>query len=153
MRMAVAAFFAIDAVLLVITTVIFVNHDSMLKVMQTQGSLNNLPSGTDVNTIVNVSLAVAYAIIVVIALVYGFVALGSYLGWRWMFWVALVVLGLTSIGVFTNLGNFANPNGTEIPVWGLVLNEIFSLVALGLFVWLLIGVITRGPWAMRKLGA
>ena len=153
MRMGVAAFFAVDALLLLVTTFIFINHDSLLKVMQAQGSLNNLPAGTDVNSVVNIGLAFAYGVVVIIALIYLFVALGSYLGWRWMFWVALVVLGLTGIGVFTNLGNFANPNGTEIPVWGLVLDEIFSVIALGLFVWLLIAAITRGPWAMKRPGA
>lgn len=153
MRVSVAAFLAIQAVFAVISTILFVNHDSLVKVMQAQGSFNNLPAGTDQNSVVNIALAFAYGLVVVIALIYLLCALGSYLGWRWMFWVVLVLLGLSSIGALTNLANFANPNNTETPVWGIVINEIFSLGSLGFFVWMLIAIITRGPWAMKKVGA
>lgn len=153
MKLAVAAFLTVQAIFSVVGTVIFVNHDSLLRVMQAQGSLNNLPAGTDVNNIVNIGLVFAYGFVVLIALIFLFAAVGSYLGWRWMFWVVLVVLGLSSIGVITNLVSIGNPNATETPVWALIVDELFSLIALGLFVWMLIAAITRGPWAMKRVGA
>lgn len=153
MKLAVAVYLAANALFSVIGTLIFVNHDSLLRVMQAQGSLNNLPAGTDVNSVVNVGLAFAYAIVVIVALVFLFAAVGSYLGWRWIFWVVLVVLGFSSIGAITNLVSISRPNLTETPVWALVVDELFSLAALGLFVWMLIAIITRGPWAMKKPGA
>ena len=153
MRLGVAAYLVVQALFSVIGTIIFVNHDSLLRVMQAQGSLNNLPAGTDVNSVINIGLAFAYGVVIIIALIFLFCALGSYLGWRWMFWAVLVVLGLSSIGAITNLVTLTRPNSTEIPTWGIALNELFSLIALGLFVWMLIAAITRGPWAMRKLAA
>lgn len=153
MKLAVAAFLVVQTLFSVIGTIAFINHDSLLRVMQAQGSLNNLPAGTDVNNIVNIGLAFAYATVVVIAIIFLVAALGSYLGWRWMFWVVLVLFGLSSIGIITNLASIGNANATETPVWALVVDELFSVIALGLFIWMLIAAITRGPWAMKKVGA
>lgn len=81
------------------------------------------------------------------------VALGAYLRWRWMFWGALIVTGLGGIGALTNLSNFANPSRSYSPIWGVAVNELLSLASLALFVWLLVGVIKFGPWAMKRPSA
>jgi len=150
MQMAVAAYFVLTTMFSVLSTLIFINHDSLLKVMQAQG---NLPQGTDIGQVVNIALGVVYAVLVFFAIIYLVAAIGSYLGWRWMFWAVLVLLGFGSIGAITNLGNFSRPNQTEVPVWGIAVSEVFSLIALALFVWLIVGLVKYGPWAMKKPGA
>jgi len=149
MQMAVAAYFVLTTIFSVLSTLIFINHDSLLKVMQAQGSL---PQGTDIGQVVNIALGVVYAFLVFFAILYLVAAIGSYLGWRWMFWAVLVLLGFGSIGAITNLGNFSRPNQTELPVWSIAVSEVFSLIALALFVWLIVGLVKYGPWAMKKPG-
>jgi hypothetical protein len=150
MQLAVAAFFVLETLLSVVTSALFINHDSMLRVLQAQGT--SIPPGTDVNTIVNVSLVFAWIVVAVIGVLDLVAALGSFLGWRWMFWVALVLNGLAAIGAATNLRTFANPNSSPVPTWGVAIGEVFSLVSLGLFIWMLIAVIRFGPWAMKRPG-
>ena len=53
MQMAVAAYFVLTTMFSVLSTLIFINHDSLLKVMQAQG---NLPQGTDIGQVVNIAL-------------------------------------------------------------------------------------------------
>lgn len=149
MQLASAGLLAISAVFSLITTFIFINHDSMLRVMQAQGSL---PPGSNIDQVVSIALFVAYAFVILIVVAYLAAALGSYLGWRWMFWVVLVLFGFGAIGAFTNLANFGRSNMTEVPTWALAVNEVFYIASAVLFVWLLVGVITRGPWAMKKPG-
>ena len=150
MQLATAGFFVLEAIVSLGVTALTVNHDSMLRAMQAQGSL---PSGTDANTVVNVGLGFAYFFIGLFLVLELFVALGSYLRWRWIFWVALIVSGLGGIGAVTNLGNFTNPDRSYIPLWGIAVNEVFALGSLALFIWLLVGRIKFGTWAMKKPGA
>ena len=149
MQLAAAGFFVVEAVYSIVTSAIFINHDTMVRVLQAQ---NNLPAGSDVNQIASISLFFAWAFVVVFAILWLVAAVGSYLGWRWMFWVALVLFGLGAIGALTNLANFANPDRTQVPLWGTAISEVFGIASAALFVWLLVGVITRGPWAMKRPG-
>lgn len=149
MQLAAAGLFVIEAVYSVLTSFIFLNHDAIVKVLQAQG---NLPAGTDINSIANISLFFAWLFIVLFGIVWLFAALGSYQGWRWIFWVDLVLFGFGAIGALTNLANFANPDKTQVPLWGIAISELFGIASAALFVWLLIGVIRFGPWAMKKPG-
>jgi hypothetical protein len=150
MQLAVAAFFVLETLLSILTSALFINHDSMLRVMQAQGT--SIPPGTDVSAIVNISIVFAWIVVVVIGVLDLVAALGSFLGWRWMFWVALVLNGLAAIGGVTNLRTFANPNSSPVPIWGVSVGEVFSLIGLGLFIWMLIAAIRFGPWAMKRPG-
>ncbi len=149
MQLTVAGFFALNAAYTVISSAIYINHDSMLRVIKAQG---NMPSGTDPETVVGVSLFFAFAFIVFFAVLALAAALGSYLGWRWMFWVALVLFGFGSIGAVTNLFSFSRPATTEFPIWALGVSELFGIASAALFVWLLIAAVKFGPWAMKRPG-
>lgn len=151
MQLAAAGLFIVEAVYSVVTSLIFINHDSMLKALQAQGT--QFPSGTDVNTVVNIGIATAIGFVIFFAILELIAAIGSFLGWRWMFWAALVLFGLGGIGALTNLGTFAHPSTSPIPIGAVAVSELLSLVSLGLFVWMLVGVIKYGPWAMKKPGA
>lgn len=150
MQLAAAGLFVCAAIYSVISTLIFVNHDSMLRAIKAQGT--RIPAGTDIDTIVNFSIGFAIGVVVLFAVIELVVAAGSYFGWRWMFWVAIVLFALSGLGAVFNLAAFARPSTTTTPVWGLVVTEIFSLASLGMFIWLLIGVIKFGPWAMKRPG-
>lgn len=151
MQLSVAGFFVVETLFSILTSALFINHDSMLRVLQAQGT--SIPAGTDINTIINVSIVFAWVAVGVIGVIELAAALGSYLGWRWMFWVVLVVLALGAIGAVTNIGTFARPQSSPVPTWGVAISEVLSVVSLGLFIWLLIGAIKFGPWAMKKPGA
>ena len=150
MQLASAGLFGIAAVVTVLTTVIFVNHDSMLRAIHAQGT--QIPARTDIDTVVNVAIAFAYGVAIFIALIEAVVAVGSYLGWRWMFWAALVLNGLTGIYSLINIPALFVSDRSAVPLGGLVFGELLDLLALALFVWMLVGVIKYGPWAMRRPG-
>ena len=150
MQLISAALFALSAVISVISTFIYVNHDSMLSAIKAQGT--QVPPGTDIDTIVNFSIAVAYGVVIFFAVLELVAAVGSYLGWRWIFWAALVLFGLSGISAFTNLASLANPNRSAVPIAGVVVSEVFALLGLAMFVWMLIAVIRYGPWAMKRPG-
>jgi len=150
MQLITAALFAISAISGVVTTIAFVNHDSVLRAIHAQGT--QVPAGTDIDTVVNVTIGITYGVAIFFSLLYLVAALGSYLGWRWMFWAALVLYGLSGITVFTNIGSFANPDRSPIPVTGLIVSELFAVLGLAMFVWMLIATIRYGPWAMKKPG-
>ena len=150
MQLGVAAYFVVSTLLAILTSALFINHDSMLKVMQAQGT--QVPAGTDLNTVINISIVFAWVAVGFIGILELIAALGSYLGWRWMFWVVLVLCAFGAIGAVTNLGTFAHPQSSPIPTWGVAISEVLSIVGLGLFIWLLIGAIRYGPWAMKRPG-
>lgn len=150
MQLITAALFVISAITSVISTLVFVNHDSMLAALKAQGT--QVPAGTDLDTVVNISLGITYGIVIFFAVLELVAATGSYLGWRWMFWAALVLFGLSGISAFTNLASLANPSKSPVPTGGLIASELFALLSLAMFVWMLVAAIKYGPWAMRKPG-
>jgi hypothetical protein len=149
MQLASAGFFAAQVLLSIFTAALYINHDSMLKVIQAQG---NLPQGTDPETVVSFAIFIGWATVVVVSILGLVAALGSYLGWRWMFWVVLVLCGLNGIGAITNLSYFVKPEASPMPTWAIALDEVFAIAGVALFIWLLIGVIRFGPWAMKRPG-
>jgi hypothetical protein len=151
MQLAAAGLFAVEAVSSVIVTVAFVNHDSMLKAINAQGT--KIPAGTSVDTIINIAIASTIGVVVFWAVCQLVGAVGSYLGWRWMFWAALVLFGLGGLGALTNLATLFRPDTSPIPLPAELVSELLSILSLALFVWMLIGMIKFGPWAMKKPGS
>jgi hypothetical protein len=150
MQLAAAGLFALSAIVGVITTFAFVNHDSMLRAVHAQGT--QIPTGTDIDTIINATVAFTYVVAIVFAVLDLVAAVGSYLAWRWMFWAVLVLCGLSTIGALINLRSFANADQSPVPVGGLAVSELIAILGAALFVWLLVGLIKYGPWAMKKPG-
>ena len=151
MQLASAALFGVEAVYSVVTSLIFINRDTMLKAIQAQGT--QLPSGTSVDTVINIAIGTTIAVVVFFAVLELVAAVGSYLGWRWMFWAALILFGLGGLGAFTNLPTLFKPDTSPIPLPAVLVSELASILSLAMFVWMLIGVIKFGPWAMKKPGA
>jgi len=78
------------------------------------------------------------------------VMVGSFIGWRWMFWAALIVFGIGGIGTFTNLGTIFKPQTSPVPISALVVGEVFSVLDLAMCVWMLVAAVKFGPWATQK---
>jgi len=151
MQLVAAALFVVAAVYSVVTTLLFVNHDTMLRALQAQGA--QFPAGTDMDAIVNVSIAVSIGFVICIGILQLIAAVGSYLGWRWMFWAALVLFGLGGLSALGDIGTLMKPSTSPVPIGAVVVSELLALASLGMFVWMLAGAIKFGPWAMRKPSA
>jgi uncharacterized membrane protein len=151
MQLAAAALFVLEAVSSVLITLLFVNHDSVLRALQAQGT--QVPQGTTVDTVVNFTIGITIGVACFFAVLELLGALGSFLGWRWMFWAALVLFGLGGLNAFTNLASILKPNTSPLPLGGLLVSELSAILSLAMFLWMLAGVIKFGPWAMRKPGA
>jgi hypothetical protein len=148
MQLGAAALFVLEAVSSVVISLLFVNHDRVLRALQAQGT--QIPEGTDIDTIVNFTIAFTIGVVCFFAVLELVGAVGSFLGWRWMFWAALVLFGLGGLTTFTNLVSIFKPETSPLPIAGLLLNELSGILSLAMFVWMLAGVIKFGPWAMRK---
>jgi hypothetical protein len=150
MQLGAAALFVFEAVSSVAIALIFINHDSMLRALQAQGT--QIPQGTSIDTVVNLAIGVGIAVVIFFAVLELVGAAGSFLGWRWMFWAALVLFGFGALSTFTNLTTLLKPDTSPVPVPGLLVSELSGILSLAMFVWMLAGVIKFGPWAMRKPG-
>ena len=150
MQLAAAGLFAVSAISGLVSTFAFVNHDSVLRAVHAQGT--QIPTGTDIDTIVNATVAFTYGVAIFFAVLDVVAAVGSYLAWRWMFWAVFVLCGLSTIGALINLRSFANADQSPVPVGGLVVSELIGILGAALFVWLLVGLVKYGPWAMKRPG-
>lgn len=148
MQLAAAALFALEAVSSVAITLLTVNHDNMLRALQAQGT--QIPQGTSVDTVVNFAIFITIVVVCFFAVLELVGAVGSFLGWRWMFWAALVLFAFGGLGAFTNLLTLAKPDTSALPFGGLIVSEISGILSLAMFVWMLVGLVKFGPWAMRK---
>src|ERR1700737_477597 len=63
MQLAAAGLFVVDAVYSVVVSVIFINHDSMLRAINAQGT--TIPAGTGVDTVINIAIISTIAVGVV----------------------------------------------------------------------------------------
>jgi hypothetical protein len=150
MQLASAGLLALSALSGIVLSIAFLNHDSVLRALQANGT--QVPPGTDINTLVNVTIGIAWAAVAAFGLLQLVAAVGSYLGWRWMFWGALVLFALSGLSAITNLGALTNANRSTSPIGALVWNELVALASLAMFIWMLIGAIKFGPWAMKRPG-
>lgn len=151
MQLAAAALLAIEAVYSVATTVIFTNHDAIKKALGAQGT--QIPPNMTEDAYINVIIASAIGFVAFIAVLELVGAVGSYLGWRWIFWAVLVLMALGGINAIFTLGSILRPGPYGGPVTVAIVQEVLCLAAAGMFVWMLIGAVRYGPWAMKRPGA
>ena len=92
----------------------------------------------------------------VYAAVFVVIIVGAWKRWVWMYWVVLVLLGLTSlllpiqlVSALVTLPNVSS-RAITLPGWVQPVQILTSLPAVALFVWMLVALIKRGPWAMRR---
>jgi hypothetical protein len=91
---------------------------------------------------------------VVIAVV---AVVGALSRWTWVYYVVLVFLGLGAISlpldVVNALGGSAisSASGFTMPAWTYTFGLLSAIPTTALFVWMLVALVKRGPWAMRKV--
>jgi len=151
MQLAAAGLLALEAVYSIGTTVIFTNHDAVKKALATQGT--RIPSNMSEDTYINFVIGFAVGFVVLVGVIELVGAVGSYFGWRWIFWAVLVLMALGGINALFTLASIARPGTSGAPVTVAIGQEFLCLAAAGMFVWMLIGAIRYGPWAMKRPGA
>jgi hypothetical protein len=123
---------------------------------QLQPSATPLPPGfTDMmNSFMAVGLWVSALIAVAISVL---VIIGAFKRWTWMYYVVLVLLGFSTISLPLNIVSiFVGPSmsaaqGFSLPSWTYWIAVVISIPAAALFVWMVIALIKRGPWAMTRV--
>jgi len=85
------------------------------------------------------------------------VIVGALKRWTWLYYVVLVLLGFTTISLpLDAVSIFAGPalaaaQGFSMPTWTYWVGFLLSIPAAALFVWMLVALIKRGPWAMTRV--
>ena len=111
------------------------------------------PGFTDMmNSIVTGSIWIGAIIglaITVIAIV------GALKRWTWAYYAILVLLGFTLLGTVFNLINLAaggalTARQPQPPEFTRIAAYIFGAIDTVLFVWMLVALVRRGPWAMQR---
>jgi hypothetical protein len=80
---------------------------------------------------------------------------GALKRWTWLFYVVLVLLGLSTVSFpFTLISAFSTSalNPVKLPVALTASSIAFGFPAIALFAWMLVAAIKRGPWGMRRAG-
>jgi hypothetical protein len=83
--------------------------------------------------------------------------IGALSRWTWLYYVVLVLLGLSTISLPVNLitaasgSTISSVSGFSMPSWTYWTGLLLSIPAAALFVWMLVALIQRGPWAMKKI--
>ncbi|HKB33612.1 MAG TPA: hypothetical protein VKF16_07055 [Candidatus Dormibacteraeota bacterium] len=84
-------------------------------------------------------------------------AIGALKRWTWMYYAVLILLGFgvvsLPIDVVDALGGSAisSASGFSLPVWTYRLALVAAIPSTALFIWMLVALVKRGPWAARKV--
>jgi hypothetical protein len=143
LQLATAGVLLAQAVFTVASTLLTVNHDSVLR-----GSYRDRieDSGrNDRGPVRGSRLVTIYVFAALISVGELWRAAAAFFGWRWAFWVLLVVEGVFSLGAVFGLVGFTRSIDAAI-------GEVISLLNVAIFVWMIVAVAKFGPWAMKKPG-
>lgn len=151
MQVAAAALLAVEAVVTVVATVIFYTHDAVKKTLEAAGT--QIPQGTTEDQLIGITIGFAIGFVVFLAVLELLGALGALLRWRWAFWYVLVLFGFGAVSAVSGLVSIVRSTSSPFPLAYEVVSELLGLAAVAMFVWMLIGVIRYGPWAMKRPSA
>ncbi|HEX2682047.1 MAG TPA: hypothetical protein VHQ03_12235 [Candidatus Dormibacteraeota bacterium] len=143
MQLAAAILLAVEGVYLLVTSFFTLNADTIRQGIHSAGT--QIPQGMTEDQLVTFSLVTAWIFVVFLVAVDLAGAGLAYFGWRWAFWVLLVLLGLWSIGALIGLVGFTKSVAAA-------LQEVLSLGNIAVFAWMIVGLIRFGPWAMKRPG-
>jgi hypothetical protein len=85
-----------------------------------------------------------------------FVIVATIKRWAWAYYVVLVLVGFSLLGVVYSSvdlatgGALGRTQGVQPPMWSRIYTLGLGVVDVGLFAWMLIALVRRGPWAMRR---
>ena len=153
MQLAAAGLLTVEAIVSVGVIAIFYNHDAVKKTLDAAGT--QIPQGVTEDQMIGFTIAGAIGFAAVLGLLELFGALGSLLRWRWIFWYVLVLMALGCLAAIIGVaGLFRSTSASSpVPLGASVVEEVVAVAAIPMFVWMLIGVVRYGPWAMKRPGA
>lgn len=164
LQLAVAAWYAIAAVYAL--TLPFwmggVMSQAINRSIQRQEQLNPPPTPLPPNFVSSMTSAID--VVMWIAAGFGLVLcvvviVGALSRWTWMYYVVLVLLGLSTISLPARAASaamgssMASVSGFSLPASVFAFSLLSSAVSAALFVWMLVALVKRGPWGMRKVAA
>ena len=125
--------------------------------LQRQAQLNpnvSPPPPELVSSMTSMMSGILWASVIIGVVVCAVLAVGAVMRWTWIFWVVLVLLGLGTLALpFNLIGAVAGSTYASLyglPSWTTWLSVAIGIPNVALFVWMLVGLIRYGPWAMTK---
>lgn len=119
------------------------------------------PPAELINAMSNSMTVGVWFAVVIYSAVFVVIIVGAWQRWVWMYYVVLVLLGLTGMLLPVQIVDaFIAPSvgaamgvNLSVPSWLYPLVIGTGLLGAALFVWMLTALIKRGPWAMRRPAA
>jgi hypothetical protein len=154
---AVAGWYVLRAIYVVATPFLLAGpmagYMNQLMLRQAQLDPNAAPPPADLLTIINNFMIVGFAIGAAIGVAISVVAIiGSLQRWTWIFYAVLVLLAFETMSfpfaVFSAFTTSLSP--IKLPVGMTVASLAFGAAAAALFIWMLVAIFRRGPWAMTR---
>lgn len=145
-----AAYLIVSTIFSLVTTALFTSVAEVERSVRT--ATPQLPED-QVQMQATLGYAAGWVVIAIVGAIFVALAIGGLLGWRWVFWVDVAVLALSSIGVITSSLSLASVLPQSQPAASYGLSLVLSLAALALLVWFVVAAARYGPWAMRRPGA
>jgi hypothetical protein len=130
--------------------------DYINQVMQRQAQLDPTvaPPPAEFFSTLNNFLIVGFAIGAAFGVAISVVAIiGALKRWTWVFYAVLVLLALETLSFpFVVISAFTTStlSPIKLPVAVTAASVGFGVAAIALFVWMLIAIVRRGPWAMTR---
>jgi hypothetical protein len=115
------------------------------------------PPADFLNTMTSVMSGALWVVAVIGLAIAVVVVVGALNRWTWTYYAVLVLLGLGAISlplsVVNALGGSAisGASGFSMPSWTYWIGLVTAIPGTALFVWMLVAMVKRGPWAMRKV--
>ena len=150
MQRAAAAYFVLATIEQLVTTALFTNTATIERTIR---ATNPAMPSDQVQTAASMGVIFAWAVVIALGAVMVFLAVASILRWPWAFWVVLVWLALSSIGVVTGVFALLGTSAQSQPRGSIAAGLVFAVAALTLLIWFIVAAARYGPWAMRRPGA
>ena len=162
LQLAVAGWFALFAVYSALLPLAMREYISAVARQSVQRQQRAYPPGEApppgiadmMNTVMSATLwseAIFFVALAVVAIV------GAWKRWTWTYYGVLVVLGIGLVGLAFNLinvamgGSITARQAVHPPGWSQAVSYIRGPVDAALFVAMLVALVRRGPWGMRRI--
>jgi len=164
LQLTIAAFYALQG-LYALTLPFWMSGpmtQAMNQAIQRQQQLNptsSPPPADFVNTMTSFMSGALWVAAVIGLGIAVFAVIGALSRWTWIYYVILVFLGLGAISLPLDLVNavggsaVSTASGFTMPSWTYLLGLVTGIPGTALFIWMLVALVKRGPWAMRKVAA
>jgi len=149
LQWAATVYFAVAVLQILVTNALFESQQAIERALRVQ---NSALTAEQLNRAASFGLVAGWAVAIVEAAAWLVLAVASFRGWRWAFWVDLAAFALISIGVATNLFALSNPAVQVQPQASIAVGLLLSLAALALLVAFIAAAARYGPWATRRPG-